>query len=709
MKLIKQFDETDCGAACLAMLASHFGSHLSITKIREVAGTDREGTSLKGMLEAAKKLNLDAKAVKGNEQIFSKKFPVPLVAHLQYQNGSNHFVVIAKINEKRVWIYDPALGKISYKKENFLKIWSGYLILVSPTPDFVIQKSGHALLKFVPLITPHIRLLAFMVLISLVLSLFGILSGLYFKFFVDDIIGSKAHTSLHVLSFALVCLTVFSAILTVCRSQFLRVFTMKTNISLSISYIKHVLYLPLNFFETRRTGEILSRFNDSDKIRTTLSNIALGTLLDLLMMVFTGIYLGVTSYKLFLILIITVPLSSFVVWASSKFFAKNYREQMEQSAELNSYLVEMLGGIPVIKSINAQGYSTEEYERRLVSYIDLGQKAWNYGNVKELITSIISGVGANLIYWIGGYLILKDTLSLGELISFNTLAGYFTGPLARFIELQPQIQEAIVAAERIGEIYGLEEEKLKSKNGLNNSKISLPIELRNASFRYGSRRNVFTDLSFSTGDNRKIAFVGASGCGKSTLMKLFLHFYDVNEGGVFIGNQDIRDIDTGYLRSRIGYVPQEVYLFSGTVFENIVMGRSGYSLEDVQYACRLAQADNFIEDMPDKYYAKISERGASLSGGERQRIALARALLSKPDILLLDEATSALDTVSERGFQKVVDELGKEIITITIAHRLTTVKNSDIIFVMDKGNIVESGNHKELLALKGKYYELWNL
>lgn len=709
MKLIKQFDETDCGAACLAMLASHFGSHLSITKIREVAGTDREGTSLKEMLEAAKKLNLDAKAVKGNEQIFSKKFPVPLVAHLQYQNGNNHFVVIAKINEKRVWIYDSALGKISYKKENFLKIWSGYLILVSPTPDFVIQKSGHALLKFVPLITPHIRLLAFMVLISLVLSLFGILSGLYFKFFVDDIIGSKAHTSLHVLSFALVCLTVFSAILTVCRSQFLRVFTMKTNISLSISYIKHVLYLPLNFFETRRTGEILSRFNDSDKIRTTLSNIALGTLLDLLMMVFTGIYLGVTSYKLFLILIITVPLSSLVVWASSKFFAKNYREQMEQSAELNSYLVEMLGGIPVIKSINAQGYSTEEYERRLVSYIDLGQKAWNYGNVKELITSIISGVGTNLIYWIGGYLILKDTLSLGELISFNTLTGYFTGPLARFIELQPQIQEAIVAAERIGEIYGLEEEKLKSKNGLNNSKISLPIELRNVSFRYGSRRNVFTDLSFSTGDNRKIAFVGASGCGKSTLMKLFLHFYDANEGGVFIGNQDIRDIDTGYLRSRIGYVPQEVYLFSGTVFENIVMGRSGYSLEDVQYACRLAQADNFIEDMPDKYYAKISERGASLSGGERQRIALARALLSKPDILLLDEATSALDTVSERGFQKVVDELGKEIITITIAHRLTTVKNSDIIFVMDKGNIVESGNHKELLALKGKYYELWNL
>lgn len=709
MKLIKQFDENDCGAACLAMIAIHFGSYLSITKIREVAGTDREGTSLKGMIEASKKLKLDAKAVKGTEQIFSPKFPVPLIAHLQYPNGSNHFVVISKINEKRVWIYDPAIGKISNKKEDFLKIWSGYLILVSPTQDFVVQKGGHPLLKFVPLIIPHVKLLAFMILISLLLSLFGILNGLYFKFFVDDIIGSKAQTSLHVLSFALVSLTVFSAVLTVCRSQFLRIFTMKTDISLSISYIKHVLQLPMNFFETRRTGEILSRFNDSNKIRTTLSNIALGTLLDALMMVFTGIYLGVTSFKLFLILIITVPLSSVVVWASSKFFAKNYRAQMEQNADLNSYLVEMLGGIPVIKSINAQEYSTEEYERRLVSYIDLGQKAWNYGNVKELITSIITGVGANLIYWIGGYLILKDTLSLGELISFNTLAGYFTGPLARFIELQPQIQEAIVAAERIGEIYDLEDEKLKSENRCVNPKISLPIELRNASFRYGTRRNIFTNLSFSTGNNRKIAFVGASGCGKSTLMKLFLHFYDVHEGGVFIGNQNIKDIDTGYLRSRIGYVPQEVYLFSGTVFDNIVMGRPGFQLEDVQYACKLAQADSFIEDMPDKYFAKISEKGASLSGGERQRIALARALLSRPDILLLDEATSALDTMSERGFQKVVDELGKEIITITIAHRLTTVKNSDIIFVMDKGNIVESGNHKELLFLKGKYYELWNL
>lgn len=709
MKLIKQFDENDCGAACLAMIASQFGSHISITKIREVAGTDREGTSLKGMLEAAKKLNLDAKAVKGTEQIFSKKFPVPLIAHLQYQNGNNHFTVISKINEKRVWIYDPAIGKISYKKNDFLKIWSGYLIIVSPTPDFVVQKDGHALLKFVPLILPHIKLLAFMVFISLLLSLFGILSGLYFKFFVDDIIGSKAQTSLHVLSFALVSLTVFSAILTVCRSQVLRIFTMKTDISLSISYIKHVLQLPMNFFETRRTGEILSRFNDSNKIRTTLSNIALGTLLDLLMMFFTGIYLGITSYKLFLILIITVPLSSFVVWAFSKFFSKNYRMQMEQNADLNSYLVEMLGGIPVIKSINAQNHSTEEYERRLVSYIDLGQKAWNYGNVKEVIVSIISGVGANLIYWIGGYLILKDTLSLGELISFNTLAGFFTGPLARFIELQPQIQEAIVAAERIGEIYDLEVETLKNENAVCNSKISLPIELRNVSFRYGARRNTFTNLSFSTGNNRKIAFVGSSGCGKSTLMKLFLHFYDVQEGGVYFGNQNIKDIDTNFLRSRIGYVPQEVYLFSGTVFENIVMGRSGYTLEDVQYACKLAQADIFIEELPDKYYAKISEKGASLSGGERQRIALARALLSKPDILLLDEATSALDTMSERGFQKVVEELGKEIITITIAHRLTTVKNSDIIFVMDKGNIVESGTHKELLTLKGKYYELWNL
>lgn len=712
MKLIKQFDESDCGAACIAMICRHYKSYYSITQIRKAAGTDRQGTSLKGIVSACKTLNLDAKAAKGSEKILSKDFPCPFIAHINYSDGLSHFVVVYKISAKKVYVANPSGHFEKYKKDNFMKIWSGYFVMISPTPNFKIIKNQHILLKFFPIIKPHFRLILLMIFVSLLISLFGILSGLYFQFFIDDVVGAKAKTSLHVFTFALVMLTVFSNVLEVIRSQFLRLFTLKTDLSLSLSYIRHILKLPLSFFDSRKTGEILSRFDDGEKVRSTLSNIALGSILDFIIMLFVGIYLFSTNARLFLILFVTVPISSFIVWITSKFFSKNYREQMEQSADINSYLVELLSGIPVIKSLNSQNYSGEEYERRLVRFVDLGQKAWNYGNIKELVTNFITGLGGNLIFWIGGYFILKDTLSLGELISFNTLAAYFTGPLSRFFELQPQIQEAMVAADRIGEILELDTEVLggKEENISEIESLSLPIEFENVTFRYGTRRAVFENLSFSSGNNRKIAFVGESGCGKSTIMKLLLKFYKAESGKIKIGGENISEINTETLRGKIGYVPQEVYLFSGTIYDNIIMGRKEYSLSDVRLACKRAQADLFIENLPEKYYAKISERGSSLSGGERQRIALARALLSSPKILLLDEATSALDTISEREFQKVVDELGnKDVITITVAHRLSTIVNSDLIFVMSGGKIAEQGTHKELLEQKGIYFRLWNM
>lgn len=551
-----------------------------------------------------------------------------------------------------------------------------------------------------------------MFIVSILLSLIGIFSGVYFQFFIDDIVDVKAISTLHSLSLMAVLLSFFSSVLTIIRSQFLRIFTLKTDISLSLSYINHILRLPLDFFDTRQTGEIISRFDDSEKIRLALSNIAFGTILDFIIMFFIGFYLAITNMKLFSILLIIFGISSLIIYFFSKFFIKNYREQLKGKAAVNSYLVEMFSVVPVIKSLNAHEYSSRKYEDYFIKYVDLQQDAWNKGNLKELFTNFFSGLCINLIFWLGGYFILKDLLSLGQLISFNTLASFFTGPLNRFIDFQPQIQEAIVAAERIGEVLELEKEKLTSESfGLCDlSKITLPIEFRDVTFRYGVRKPVFEKLSFSTQMNHKIAFVGTSGCGKSTIMKLLLKFYTPENGEIFLGNQNIAELSTFQLRKVIGYVPQEVYLFSGTIFENIVMGRSEYTLSNVIEVCKLAQATSFIESLPDKYYSKISEKGASLSGGERQRIALARALLSKPKILLLDEATSALDNISEREFQKVIDALSKtQIVTITIAHRLSTIENSDLIFVMNNGKIEEQGTHSELLEKKGIYFNLLNV
>ncbi len=711
MLLIKQFDDNDCGAACIAMICNHYKSFNTITHIRQIAGTDTQGTSLKGLVSAGKTLGFDTKAVKGNEQILVKDFPVPFIAHVKLSNGFNHFIVVYKISKNHVYIADPAGQKIKYKKVDFLNIWTGYLVLFAPTPNFKTRKSENVIVKFLPLIKPHIRLILLMFFVSALLSTFGILTGLYFQFFVDDIIGTKSYTTLHTLSFALIMLSFFSVVLSVIRSQFLRIFTLKTNISLSVSYIKHILNLPLSFFDSRKTGEILSRFDDSEKVRSTLSNVAFGSVLDFVIMIFVSIYLAFANFRLFCILLISATITSLIVIFTSRFFGDNYKKQMQQLGETNSLLIEILSGMDVVKSLNAQEYTKERYEKNLVKYIDLGQKSWNFGNLKELFTLSITKIGSNLIFWIGGYLILQDTFSLGQLISFNTLATFFIDPLSRFIDLQPQIQETFVAAERISEILDMECEQLNSPESEANSfNLDIPIEFKNITFRYGIHNPIFENFNLNTGNNKRIAFVGASGCGKSTIMKLLLNFYQPENGEILINHQNINNMNIKHLRNKIGYVPQEVYLFSGSIYENITMGRKNFTLEDVIEACKKAQANFFIENLPDKYYAKLNERGSNLSGGERQRIALARALLSKPKILLLDEATSALDTYSEREFQKVVDDLGtNEMITITIAHRLSTIVNSDVIFVMDKGNIIEQGNHEELLKQKGLYYKLWNI
>ncbi len=411
---------------------------------------------------------------------------------------------------------------------------------------------------------------------------------------------------------------------------------------------------------------------------------------------------------LFGISIITVILGAIISVVYARIYRSFYAKQMSQNAEVQSYLYESLNGVSTVKALNAEKLVNLEYEKKKMTSIDTAWKVNRYGISQGFFSGLINGISGILVYWIGCSSIISGTMSFGTLITFNALLGYFTGPLFRLINIQNQVQEALVAAERVGEILELEKEKDEKVFYMKPKEIKGHIQFENVTFAYGSRRPIYEDLNLEIQGGKWIAFVGPSGSGKSTFVKLILKFYEVNKGRILLDGNDIRDIDISYLRTKIGYVPQEIFLFSGTVRENIALHNPDASLSEIIEAAKKAGAHEFIEKLPKRYETVLGEHGGGLSGGEKQRVALARAILGNPSLLILDEATSSLDTVSETEIHKVLKNLKTENISvILIAHRLTTVTSCDKIFVMKDGKIIEEGNHKTLMKNKGFYSQMW--
>ncbi len=716
MNYRSQFDSSDCGAACLAMIASFFRKKLSIAEIRVFSGTDTEGTNLQGFIDAANKYGLRARAVKGDKNSISINLPVPFIVHMNIQRNEDtcidHYVVVKKIRKKKIEIWDPdplyKKQKLTYDK--FFESWTGYAVFFEPKADFVnTDTKENLLLKFIPVFLPHTKTLVFSFLASLMLLAFGIISSFYYKYIFDEVIYSKAAFSLHTLTAGILLVIIIQGFVGTVRSILLSHFSYKTDLQLNFSYISHIFSLPLSFFETRKSGEVLSRLGDLDKIKQTISSAAISGIMDVVMLVVSGPILFSINARLFGISIAAVLIASAVSVIYAKIYRSYYSKSMSQNADVQSYLYESLDGVTTVKALNAEEIVNIEYEKKKMTAVATGWTLNRYGISQGLIGGLISGISEILIYWIGCSAIISNTMSIGTLIAFNSLLGYFTWPLFRLINIQNQVQEALVAAERVGEILELKKEKDDSIQYMKPEKIEGNIKFEDVTFAYGSRRPVYEHLNLEIPAGSWTAFVGPSGSGKSTFVKLILKFYEANEGRVFLDGNDIRDIDTSYLRSKIGYVPQDIFLFSGTVRENIALHNPDASLEDIIEAAKKAGAHEFIEKLPKRYETVLGEHGGGLSGGERQRLALARALLGNPSLIILDEATSSLDTVSEMEIHKVIRQLKNEKISvILIAHRLTTVTGCDRIFVMKDGKIVENGNHIQLLNEHGLYSEMWS-
>ena len=705
---LPQLDETDCGAACLAMVAKFHGKRLPISRIRELAGTDRIGTNILGLVQAAEKMGFLAKALKGTPEQLDGSLPLPLIAHIKMDNLF-HFVVVYRISKDKIWVADPGPGLQVWSREKFSQLWTGTFLVLLPDQGFEISgKDKGPLARFYPLLWPFKKTIIEVVLVSFLLFFFGLANFFYFRFLVDDIIPGGMETALHAISIGMIFVVVFNVLLGALRNYFLTFIGNKIDLTILFAYFRHVLTLPLNFFDTRKVGEVLTRLDDVRKIRSVLSGTTLSVIMDVVMMFGVGAFLFFQSPQLALLALITVPFSSGVVWSFAKPFKRKYQQLMGQEAQNQAHFVETFNGIFTIKSMNAEALTFWKAEQNILRSMQTGFKLENMSIMQGSLVNAIDGMGSTLLFWLGGWFILQGDLTLGQLISFNALMGYFTGPLKRLITLQPSLQEAFVAATRLGEILDLEPEQTTERTLHRPEKFQGNLVFEKVRFRYGTRRYIFEDLSFQIKAGERIGLVGGSGAGKSTLVKLIMKFYKPEDGIISIDSMDLRDIDISLLRDKVGYVPQEVNLFSGTVRENIALHHPTAPFEAVLAVALRAQAHDFISRLPDRYETLVGERGANLSGGERQRLALARALLGQPEILILDEATSALDSITERAIQQTIDDLSDmKITTLIIAHRLSTVAACDRILVLDQGCLAESGTHEELLKNEGLYSRLW--
>lgn len=707
---VKQHDLKDCGVACLATITKQYGLKVSISKIREIAGTDMQGTSAYGLVKAAESLGFSAKGVKASkaEDIFGE-FPKPAIAHVIIDGTFLHYVVIHKVTKEEILIADPAKGIVKYNPEEFFKIWTGILILMVQAPTFEKGNETKSLFqRFWGLIKVQKNLLINVFIASIFITILGIIGSFYFKFLLDDILPNNLDKSLLVVSIAMIGLAVFKIIIEFFRSLLLIHMSQNIDIPLLLGYYNHVIDLPMNFFGTRKIGEIISRFNDAGKIRDAIGSATLILMIDVLMAIVGGIILYLQSSKLFVVCFIPLLLYVILVFVFKKPLEEVNRNVMEDNSKLTSYLVESIEGIETVKSFNGERKVNLETEKNFIRFI---RSVFKYGYVNSLqgsLKSTVKGIFAICILWLGAYLALKGEITVGTLISFNALLAYFIEPIERVINLQPQLQSAVVAADRLGEILDLEKEKSKDEDKKINPKTLLgDITLRNVDFRYGTRQLVLKNINMEIKPGEKIALVGESGSGKTTIAKLLMDFYDVERGEVILNSYNIKDINKEVLRDKIAYISQDSFFFSGTIKENLQFANEEATYEEIIDVCKKAQIHDFINSMSTRYETLLEEKGANLSGGQRQRLAIARALLKKPEILIMDEATSNLDTITEKAIESTIEECTKNVTTIIIAHRLSTIRRCDRIYVLDKGSIIEEGNHEELLNKQEYYYRLW--
>ncbi len=623
-------------------------------------------------------------------------------------NWKQSFAIILKSSQEGILLASPSEGIINLTSDNLKNIFENdFNILLlektKETPQKIFNFNW-----FWPAIQKYKVVLIQVLIASFIVQLFTLGNPLLIQVIIDKVISQRSLDTLQVLGIALLFVTLLEGILGSLKTFLFAETTNRIDQKLGSEVIDHLLRLPLNYFDKRPVGELGSRIDELEKIREFLTGQALSTILDAIFSVIYILVMFLYSSLLTLIALIVVPIQIAITLLGAPLFRRQFRQAAEDNSKTKSHLVEVITSIQTVKSQNIETISRWKWQQLYSKYITRSFERTVSGTLIGQISQVLQKISQLLVLWVGATLVLKGQLTLGQLIAFRIISSYVTQPLLRLSTIWQNIQELRVSFERLGDVIDTPQES----DALDKQKISMPpvegkVSFEDVTFSFAKNNsNVLDNVNFDIQKGQFIGIVGESGSGKSTLMKLLSRLYSPNNGKVKIDGYDIDKVELYSLRRQIGIVPQDPILFSGTVMENIALTQSEASNDEIIKAAKLAEAHDFIMNLPNGYSSEVGERGSSLSGGQRQRIAIARTLLNKPRILILDEATSALDYNTER---KLCDNLIRSLKNNTvffITHRLSTIKNSDSIIVMHNGKLDEMGSHKQLMDNKGRYYAL---
>lgn len=707
---VKQHDITDCGAACLASVCAYHGLRFPVSRIRQYAFTDKKGTNVLGLTQAAHKLGLSAKGVRALPEALDI-VPKPAIAHVIVKEQLQHYVVVYKVTKTHVTYMDPGDGRMHQKtREEFNNEWTKVMVIMEPEESFRRgNEKKNIISQFMALLAPHKSVMLQALFGALVYSILGLSTAVYVGKITDYVLVDKNLNLLHLMGIIMIAVLLLRTFIGAMKSILALKTGQRIDAALILGYYKHLLTLPQQFFDTMRVGEIISRVNDAVKIRSFINNVSLDLAVNVMILFFTSCLMFVYSWKLAVVTLLSAPLFLLVFWGFNRLNRKYQRRIMESAADLESQLVESINSISTIKRFGIEEYANLKTETRFVHLLKNTFRSI-YGSIMAQggIQFISTGVTIAVL-WTGSVLVIDQELTPGALMLFYSLVGYVLSPISSLITSNQTIQDALIAADRLFQIMDLERESDNSQKIKLTPEMIGNISFENVAFRYGSRKKVFESLNLKIEKGKTTAVIGESGSGKTTLISLMQHIYPIQDGQIRIGEFDIAQITNESLRRIVGTVPQQIELFAGSIAENIALGDLYPDMERIIDLAEQLGLKEFIEKLPQNYMTYIGEHGASLSGGERQRLAIARALYKEPEILIFDEATSSLDSVSEKFVKQTLKSLatrGKTI--IVIAHRLSTVRDADAIVVLDEGRVVQHGVHEQLIHEDGIYRKLWN-